>query len=74
MTNREKLIKTNIYDLLCTINGNMLDIFAFCIMETLPGNYDECIFPAYKRGERCNECIAKWLNEEARRESDNDQS
>lgn len=64
MTNREKLIKTNIYDLLYTLNDNMLDMFAFCVMEVLPGKYEECPYKGDKH--MCRECIAKWLDEEAK--------
>ena len=64
MTNREKLTKTNIYDLLYTLNDNMLDMFAFCVMEILPGKYDECPYQGDKHS--CGECIARWLGEEAR--------
>lgn len=64
MTNRQKLIQTNIYDLLCTLHDNMLDMFAFCIMEVLPGKYEECPYEWDKHN--CGECIQNWLNEEAR--------
>lgn len=60
MTNREKLLKTNIYDLLCEINKNLLnvDFYGACIMQGLDVDY--------KCGHNCGECIAKWLNEEAK--------
>lgn len=64
MTNRQKLIETNIYDLLCTLHDNMLDMFAFCVMEILPGKYEECPYQGDKH--RCGDCIQNWLNEEAK--------
>ena len=63
MTNREKLIKTNIYDLLCNMNkaitGFHCDCVMHCLTEGEKGYSCEC-------GGKCGECIAKWLNEEAR--------
>lgn len=64
MTNRQKLIETNIYDVLCTLHDNMLNMFAFCIMEILPGKYEECPYQGDKH--MCGECIQNWLNEEAK--------
>lgn len=61
MTNREKLIQTNIYDLLCRIDKGIKSQ-ATCVIETLDKDN------ACKRcdlGKQCPECIAKWLNEEA---------
>lgn len=60
MTNRQKLIETNIYDLLCNINKNLLkeSPYGACIMQGLDVNY-KCEY-------NCGECIAKWLGEEAK--------
>lgn len=61
MTNREKLIKTNIYDLLCKMqhnNFNRLD--CQCVMEFVVGKEIKCT------GEGCDRCIEQWLNEEAK--------
>lgn len=62
MTNREKLIQTNIYDLLCNMN------------KAMTGFNCDCVMAALTEGEKtygtdcgsCGECIAKWLGEEAR--------
>ena len=57
MTNREKLIQTNIYDLLCRINSQMP---CFCIIQALgdENKPDIC-------DDKCDKCIESWLNEEA---------
>lgn len=61
MTNRQKLIQTNIYDLLCNMNKAMA-VYSF-----------DCVMCALTDGEKtygkeccgkCGECIAKWLSEE----------
>lgn len=63
MTNREKLIQTNIYDLLCNMNKAITGFNCDCVMAALTDGEKtygtEC-------GSKCGECIAKWLNEEAR--------
>ena len=63
MTNRQKLIETNIYDLLCSINKAITGFSCYCVMCALTDvgiNYSsDCC-------ESCGECIARWLNEEAR--------
>lgn len=61
MTNRQKLIETNIYDLMCEINKNLKEGHRYCecIMQALNVR---CKCKAYK----CSKCIEKWLNEEAR--------
>lgn len=57
MTNREKLTKTNIYDLLCRINSQTP---CFCIIQALgdENKPDIC-------DDKCDKCIESWLNEEA---------
>lgn len=57
MTNRERLTKTDIYDLLYKLNNGMND-FA-CIIDALRG--ETCLCPAKKR---CNQCISDWLNQD----------
>lgn len=59
MTNREKLIQTNIYDLLCRISSRRFDGSRLCIFYLL-GERRTC--PLI----RCEKCIESWLNEEAR--------
>ena len=71
MTNRERLLKTAEYDLLCRMQENIEKFFVssddngenICIMD---------ILNAYRIGVRhrvangdCKKCIAAWLNEEA---------
>jgi len=60
MTNREKLLKSNIFDVLCDMNKNLLkeSPYGVCIMQGLDVDR-ECEY-------NCGECIAKWLGEEAR--------
>lgn len=64
MTNREKLIKTNIYDLLFRLNQNILAL----------DNAESCIMSYIKDGRKskkiecdkcCVSCISLWLDEEA---------
>jgi hypothetical protein len=59
MTNREKLLNTNDYDLLCNMNKNLIENDS-CIMEA---------FEAYSnyRCEKyleCDQCISDWMNED----------
>lgn len=63
MTNRQKLIQTNIYDLLCNLNKALTGYWRDCIMDALTDGEK-----AYGTGccGKCGECIAKWLNEEAK--------
>lgn len=63
MTNRDKLIKTNIYDLLCEINDELAE-FEICIMECLPGAFPNCPFAECKSRSNCWKCIQNWLDEE----------
>ena len=63
MTNREKLIQTNFYDMLCNMNKAMTGFNCDCVMAALTEGEKtygtDC-------GSKCGECIAKWLNEEAK--------
>ena len=70
MTNREKLIKTNIYDLLCEIQDGISciresdGISGLCVIEDITKEPKAC--PSEDSfGKSCGECIAKWLDEEA---------
>lgn len=60
MTNRQRLIDTNIYDLLCNLNKNLQEgkTYCECIMQALSVK-SKCDY-------KCGKCIAKWLNEEAK--------
>ena len=64
MTNREKLTKTNIYDLLCTIQKALLEddgkISGLCVIEDIERKPRSC-----PEGSPCGMCIANWLNTEA---------
>jgi hypothetical protein len=63
LTNRQKLIQTNIYDLLFRLNQNILGL----------DNAENCIMSYIKDGrkskkiecdKRCVLCISLWLDEE----------
>lgn len=66
MTNREKLLQSNEYDLLCRMNENIRNFTSPC---------NPCIYIAFGAKRRlqrcgkfnndCKECIAAWLNEKA---------
>ncbi len=63
MTNRQKLIETNIYDLLCNMNKAITGFQCDCVMCALT---DGEITYSSDCCESCGECIARWLGEEAR--------
>ena len=72
MTNREKLLHTNIYDLLCRMNETMKrkkmqdnhDIRT-CIMDVLDdAGYHLCNGTRMYDDKTCGECIARYLNKE----------
>lgn len=54
MTNREKILNTNIYDFLCKLYDSLPKE---CILDLIDDNGHIC-------DGSCKECIAKWLNEE----------
>ena len=64
MTNREKLLHTNLYDLLCRMQKNESD----CVIKQITGE------PQDERCENheigwvldCRSCIAAWMNEEVK--------
>ena len=60
MTNREKLLNTNIYDLLMAMNKTVMQIshYETCILETLEQENIGCEYFT------CDECIQKYLNKE----------
>lgn len=73
MTNREKLNRECIYDLLCRINAEMKrkkaqtnNDFRLCIMDILEnGECGRCsLCNGSRRGDdiECGMCIGKWLN------------
>ena len=63
MTNREKLIQTNIYDVLCNMNKAITGFRCDCVIAALTDGEKtygtEC-------GGKCGDCIQNWLNEEVR--------
>ena len=63
MTNREKLIQTNIYDVLCNMNKAITGFQCDCVMCALTDG--EITYRSDCCGS-CGECIAKWLGEEAK--------
>lgn len=64
MKNRERLIKTAMYDFICSINANLRP-FMTCVITGIIG-YDKKIVRCYNYKCRCDECIADWLEEEER--------
>lgn len=61
MTNREKLIQTNIYDVLLDLNKAITGFTCDCVMAALTeGKIEYSAFCC----DSCSECIAKWLDEE----------
>ena len=72
MTNREKLLHTNLYDLLCRMNESIKrkkmqdnhDI-RFCIMDVLDDvGQTLCNGVQMSNRDSCGECIARYLNKE----------
>ena len=60
MTNREKLLNTNIYDLLVAMNKTVMqtNYHEKCILDILERERLECEYFT------CEECIQKYLNKE----------
>lgn len=60
MTNREKLLNTNIYDLLVALNKEVIPMsnYETCVLETLEHIHTDCEYFS------CEECIQKYLNKE----------
>lgn len=76
MTNREKLIKTAVFDVLNELNKNLATLHS---KDKMPCIVYALIFSNYKeyemydidelrcsKYETCEECIYQWLNEEER--------
>ena len=59
MTNRLKLINTNMYDLLLKINDKIKDKDGKCILDMIEEKTIPCEF-----GKSCKDCIQDYLNQE----------
>ena len=62
MTNREKLLNTNIYDLLVKMNDNM--ITSMCVLDLFVDGFVACPKYGTMSDFNCNECIQEFLNKE----------
>lgn len=69
MTNREKLLHTSEFDLLCRMNNNILNWEHIydnqCVIEAITGKRYECPDEGFdiKGFETvCDACISLWLN------------
>lgn len=60
MTNREKILNTNIYDLLKEMNVFIIQnsCYETCVLEALEQKRIACPY------DRCEECIQNYLNKE----------
>ena len=71
MTNREKITQMCIYDLLCKMQSTLDSIYdcSICVLDAL-GAQDLNVRCSKYNGignpDRCKDCIAAWLNEEAK--------
>jgi hypothetical protein len=62
--NRDALAQMAIYDLLCRMQDNISNVLkeeTICYLDIVAGDHDE---PC--RAKKCQECLQKWLNEEAK--------
>jgi len=59
MTNRLKLINTNMYDLLLKINDKIKDKDGKCILDMIEEKTIPC-----ESGKSCKDCIQDYLNQE----------
>lgn len=70
MTNREKLLKMNIYDVLCDMNEKLafldIDEYPCCVIQIFDTGRDCLNIINNHTYRQCGECIANWLNEEAK--------
>lgn len=62
MTNREKLLNTNIYDLLVSIQDNIFQ----CVLEAIEGHSIPCAYDidCCSQDANCKKCIQEYLNKE----------
>lgn len=64
MTNREKLTKTALYDLILQINQGLTE--DECVIQVLLGVAKELRPCPLPYDCKCEECIQNWLNKEAK--------
>lgn len=68
MTNREKLNRECMYDMLCRMNDKSMPGF-LCVLQMLDEKNRVRVrcddFGDYDKRETCHKCIASWLNERA---------
>ena len=64
MTNRDRILQTSEYDLLCRMNARLLERkdFSPCIMSAFGSKYRMIRCMKFKAD--CAECIREFLNEE----------
>ena len=69
MTNREKLANMAMYDVLCRMNEGMIreqneNFVSVCVLDALCKNGIANNIRCEESGkEKCESCIARWLNE-----------
>lgn len=65
MNNREKILNTNLYDFLLSINNPYENA---CIIENITGEdiYDENKYRCWQTAsaKNCSECVERYLNKE----------
>lgn len=59
-TNRQKLLSTSEYDLLCKMNDNIRLYNPKCVLDVIDTYYASNRCTNY---DECEDCIANWLNE-----------
>lgn len=69
MTNREKILHTNLYDLLCRMQENAEERAKkqpiICVLSYIENANPlfRCAGYAHRGGHDCSSCIADWMNE-----------
>lgn len=67
MTNRKRLLNTNLYDILCQMNKNLNAAHPVygekCVMDALIGDEQE-VADRCLGVKQCDKCIQAYLNEE----------
>ena len=68
MKNRERLLKTSIYDTLVRMNVNLMPNEGYpydkCIMDALISEHQKIAERCINAKGNCHQCIQTWLNEE----------